>query len=464
MLGAALVLSVMLAPPVSAQSASPSDVSVTLSPAKQAFGRSSDVTVRVTIANAGAVDARVLSWLTPANGVQAPIFDVSRDGDPTAYLACSPSEPRRRSATTSPYPRATSLEYDVDLSDVYSFTKTGDYEVSYSVTAAQLLGTGAKSTPNSWFPSPVTVAVAGRPDAAPRVTPESGAGLTYSACSPQQQSDLSTAFTEATSYAGAGVQYFTEERRVLRYQLWFGAFDNTRWATVESHYSLIRACHRSPPLWHSNAPPRPRAYAYVYPNDPYKIYLGDAFWPAPMTGTDSKAGTLIHELSHFTVLGGTQDYVYGQTGAKNLAISNPAQAVMNADSHEYFVENTPVTADGSAYTLSTTSLDFGEQTAGSTSAPRSVTLISRGDANLVIGSLNASGEFGLASDTCTGDGAAGRHVHLHCGFPADCARRPGQLDHHSQRRGTDDQLRLAEGHWNRRASSPAATAAHRASG
>ena len=33
--------------------------------------------------------------------------------------------------------------------------------------------------------------------------------------------------------------------------------------------------------------------------------------------------------------------VYGQAGAKSLAISNPANAVDNADSHEYFAENTP---------------------------------------------------------------------------------------------------------------------------
>jgi peptidyl-Lys metalloendopeptidase len=59
------------------------------------------------------------------------------------------------------------------------------------------------------------------------------------------------------------------------------------------------------------------------------------------TGTDSKAGTIVHEQSHFTVNGGTQDIVYGQSGAKSLAISNPAQAIMNADSHEYFAENTP---------------------------------------------------------------------------------------------------------------------------
>ena len=60
-----------------------------------------------------------------------------------------------------------------------------------------------------------------------------------------------------------------------------------------------------------------------------------------MTGTDSKAGTLIHEMSHFTVVAGTDDWAYGQTAAKSLAFSDPAKALDNADSHEYFAENTP---------------------------------------------------------------------------------------------------------------------------
>jgi peptidyl-Lys metalloendopeptidase len=60
-----------------------------------------------------------------------------------------------------------------------------------------------------------------------------------------------------------------------------------------------------------------------------------------MTGTDSKAGTLIHEMSHFNVVASTDDYVYGQTGAMNLALTNPDQAVDNADNHEYFAENNP---------------------------------------------------------------------------------------------------------------------------
>jgi peptidyl-Lys metalloendopeptidase len=60
-----------------------------------------------------------------------------------------------------------------------------------------------------------------------------------------------------------------------------------------------------------------------------------------MTGTDSKAGTLVHEMSHFNVVAGTDDHAYGQSAAKSLALSNPDLALNNADSHEYFAENTP---------------------------------------------------------------------------------------------------------------------------
>jgi peptidyl-Lys metalloendopeptidase len=46
-------------------------------------------------------------------------------------------------------------------------------------------------------------------------------------------------------------------------------------------------------------------------------------------------------MSHFTVVAGTDDWVYGQSGAAELANRDPAKAIDNADSHEYFGENTP---------------------------------------------------------------------------------------------------------------------------
>jgi peptidyl-Lys metalloendopeptidase len=79
----------------------------------------------------------------------------------------------------------------------------------------------------------------------------------------------------------------------------------------------------------------------VYPTQPYKIYVCNAFWSAPTSGTDSKGGTLVHELSHFNAVAATDDHAYGQSAAASLAISNPTRALDNADSHEYFAENTP---------------------------------------------------------------------------------------------------------------------------
>jgi peptidyl-Lys metalloendopeptidase len=41
------------------------------------------------------------------------------------------------------------------------------------------------------------------------------------------------------------------------------------------------------------------------------------------------------------LLAATDDVVYGQAGARALADSDPNLAITNADSHEYFAEDTP---------------------------------------------------------------------------------------------------------------------------
>ncbi len=46
------------------------------------------------------------------------------------------------------------------------------------------------------------------------------------------------------------------------------------------------------------------------------------------------------------MVAGTSDYAYGHGNCAALATSNPANAVKNADSHEYFAENTPARSMG----------------------------------------------------------------------------------------------------------------------
>jgi peptidyl-Lys metalloendopeptidase len=72
-----------------------------------------------------------------------------------------------------------------------------------------------------------------------------------------------------------------------------------------------------------------------------EVFLCGAFWKAPLNGSDSQGGTLVHEASHFTQNGGTADIAYGEDDCKELAMQEPGSAIRNADSYEYYTENNP---------------------------------------------------------------------------------------------------------------------------
>jgi peptidyl-Lys metalloendopeptidase len=80
-------------------------------------------------------------------------------------------------------------------------------------------------------------------------------------------------------------------------------------------------------------------YAHVLPTDPFIIKLGAFFWAAPDTDFDSKPGTIIHEMTHFSSVGATADLAGDTTSSKSLALSDPAGARRNANNYEYFVES-----------------------------------------------------------------------------------------------------------------------------
>jgi peptidyl-Lys metalloendopeptidase len=164
--------------------------------------------------------------------------------------------------------------------------------------------------------------------------------LSFSKCTAAQQSTVTTAVSAGMSMVTDGDAYMAKGAVGARYNKWFGATDAARVSTIKSHYVALKDAFANKPIT-VDCGCNKTYYAYVYPTKPYVIYVCKAFWSAPMTGTDSKGGTLVHEMSHFNVVASTDDWVYGQSGAASLAISDPAKAIDNADSHEYFGENTP---------------------------------------------------------------------------------------------------------------------------
>ena len=135
-----------------------------------------------------------------------------------------------------------------------------------------------------------------------------------------------------------------DEKDKAQFKKWFGANDDKTRDIVKERLkkSLEHSKSYKPENFEAGDPEfikkNPTVFAYVTKDNPDKIYLGPSFATAPATGTDSKAGTIGHEMTHFNKIAGTDDVVYGQKKSLQLAKDNPADALRNADSHEYYLE------------------------------------------------------------------------------------------------------------------------------
>jgi peptidyl-Lys metalloendopeptidase len=233
----------------------------------------------------------------------------------------------------------------VELSGTYDLSAGGLYTIRYAAGTAQLLEK-AGGRFGRLASNPITIAIEGRGYSDVRseagYKAAGGGGITYTGrCSATQQSTLLNAVGAATTMADESKGYLlSNQKGTTRYTTWFGTYTAANGATALDHFTAISDAFNNKPLT-LDCGCKKTYYAYVYPTKPYVIYVCKAFWTAPMTGTDSKGGTLIHEMSHFNVVAGTNDHVYGQAGAKSLASTDPIKALNNADNHEYFAENTP---------------------------------------------------------------------------------------------------------------------------
>jgi peptidyl-Lys metalloendopeptidase len=254
---------------------------------------------------------------------------VKLEGQSMEYLGAHYKRPAARAEDYVQLKAGESLTRTVDLAAFYNLSKTGSYSI-------RLDSKGLKSnTVDLWIEGRKSGPVV---EEGPITTLGT---VAFSKCDATQQSTALQAMGAAGTMANGSVTYLNgTPSGTPRYTTWFGAYTSSGWSTAKSHFTSIKDAIDTKPVT-IDCGCKKTYYAYVYPNQPYKIYVCKAFWAAPMTGTDSKGGTLIHEISHFTAVAGTDDWVYGQSGAKSLAISDPSKALNNADSHEYFAENTP---------------------------------------------------------------------------------------------------------------------------
>lgn len=321
-------------------------------PADKDFG-SGKITYALT--NTTDRTLHVLRWQTPLDGLTGRLFEVTRNGERVDYVGPMYKRAEPTAADYIELKAGQTIATEIDLTAYYDMKGGGQFDVRYARDARDVVkevNTTAKAGVVGGYldfdrKGAATIWVDAAADAfnAPADDVKAGAGIlaatnSFVGCSTTRQNQITSGRTNATSYANNSKNYLTAGTQGSRYTWWFGTYNSSRYTTARSHFNSIHSALSSQPFTF-RCDCSDSAYAYVYPNQPYTIYLCNAFWSAPATGTDSKAGTIVHETSHFNVVAGTDDWAYGQTAAHNLATSNPSRAVDNADSHEYFAENTP---------------------------------------------------------------------------------------------------------------------------
>lgn len=318
--------------------AAPAQLDVQLSTANPVVQGDVDVAVDIAVTNTSSHAVKVLKWQLPSQRLQGPLFRIIKeDGTPASYVGPLIKRAAPRAEDYVHIEAGQTLKYRVEL--------TGSYELGNGQHTIEYVAHGRRgheavlSSANA-----LHLWTSGRSAPAPVVESSEAvaASITYTGgCTSSEKTTLVSAVDAATNYATTSNSYLSTPSATQRYTKWFGSLTTSRWNTVNSHYVNIESAFKTKPLTLDCSCNDSGTYAYVYANSPYKIYLCGAFWSAPMTGTDSKGGTLVHEMSHFTVVAGTDDWAYGQSAAANLARTNPTRAVDNADNHEYFSENTP---------------------------------------------------------------------------------------------------------------------------
>jgi peptidyl-Lys metalloendopeptidase len=335
-------------------------VTVSVTPAKNMLGAADDVLVDVTFVNTSSEPQQILKWNTPFAGqITQPLFEVTRDGQPVSYRGPIYKRVAPKAADYYLLKPGESYSVKVELSALYDMSVTGDYKVRYRTGSAHLFQGSAQGgqglankggdKDDELASDQATLWIDGAhprgtvlPELSPTQKIAAAAGTTsYVSCSASRQSSIASARTSAGTYANNASSYLNAGTTGTRYTKWFGTYNSSRYSTVRTHFTSIKDAFANQNITVDCSCTDAGTYAYVYPTQPYKIYVCGAFWSAPTTGTDSKAGTLVHEMSHFNVVASTDDWAYGQSAAASLATSNPSKAIDNADSHEYFSENNP---------------------------------------------------------------------------------------------------------------------------
>lgn len=314
--------------------------------------------IEFQVANNSTSPVKFVKWGMPIAGDPGDFFDVFYNGEIVPYKGVMMRRGIPRDSDFIILYPGEVRRVTVDLSESYDIERAGHYIVRYkkllTVSMASLSKTQSHSTELlEVFSKPVEFNRAEDTEKVSRerefsipspissvslVTPN----IAYRFCSVQQQDITSAAHSLARSYASDARASLAANIQGPRYRTWFGVGSARNVETVTVHFDNIDFTTRSGITEFLCDCTEENAYAYVRKDSGFtQINLCPRFWSA---SNAQRANTIIHELSHLSDsvgagADGTEDHVYGQSQAQQLATSNPGLAVDNAENYGYYAQN-----------------------------------------------------------------------------------------------------------------------------
>lgn len=320
-----------------------------------------DVECEMTITNTDSRDYYLLPRYTPLEGLRADIFSVSKNGREIPYDSIFMKRGPPSAEEYVLIKAKSSLVSSVDLSEAYSFDSAGVYVMQLEMglqfrqdmpaTQHVFSNTVEFSLTESQNEPKMTHGALARLSVLTLTDSSTGGSPKAPKLAGTYPSGNVTDTTKAYSLAYGAITKSMKSTtgNPTMYKTWFGAPYNSK---VQDNYKTMNSSMVSKQFTLFSHPARSDTpskqdtcekgvFAFTY-RGYQTIYLCDEYFAADLTGTDSKMGTIVHEMSHAVAY--TDDViqnghsVYGQSGCKALAAKYPNLAIKNADNYEYFSE------------------------------------------------------------------------------------------------------------------------------
>lgn len=298
--------------------------------------------LRVTMTNTSDSPISLLRYQTPLDSLENSLFLVEKpgDGEEIQYIG-------RLALRVGPFEENwltlkghQSLMTEVDLTKNYAMYEGGKYSVKFSfpLTIRNENGTSynLETFDKEITSEPIIFNLTDGVKAQPRLA-SAGDRHNIVSCNSSQSNNLNIALKFGQELSKKSFDSLTGGQSDTRYPIWFGAYSSSNYERVKSNYKKIDQSFNS--SWtltctqDSNC--SKGVLAYVYPGQTFSVFICDYFhtggWSQNYLGS-----LLLHESSHWNTVAGTKDHGYGAAFCKNLAKSDPARAISNADTYRFY--------------------------------------------------------------------------------------------------------------------------------